>query len=74
MAVLEDLEQALKRCIPKASLPMNYPDHQTLACELVMELADSVVLMSKRDYDSHVRRMAQVKRAEQAILRGMKGK
>lgn len=72
MAVLEDLEQALKRCIPKTCLPMNYPDHETLACELVMELADSVVLMSKREYDSHVRRMAQVSRAERAITSGMK--
>ncbi len=69
MTELKELEAALKRCIPYSSLPMNYPNHATLAAELVLELGDSLVLMSKREYDSWVRRMAQVQRAEKAIVK-----
>ncbi len=72
MSVLKDLESALKRIIPTSSLPMNYPSHAVMADELVLELADTVVLMSKREHDSHVRRMRQVQRHERAIIKEVK--
>lgn len=72
MAVFEDLEAALKRVIPVSSLPMNYATHEVLAHELVQELSGTVVMLEKKEYDKHCRRMAQVRRAEEAIIKGVK--
>ena len=66
------LESALKRLIPISCLPMNYPTHADLANELVAELEGSIVMMGKREYEGHLRRMEQVRRVERAIAKGCK--
>ena len=71
MGVFENLEAALKRVIPVSSLPMNYPNHTKLTEELVLELSGSVVMLEKGEYDKHCRRMAQVHKHEQAVIKGI---
>lgn len=71
MGVFEDLEAALKRVIPTSSLPMNYATHSVLAHELVLELSGTVVMLDKKQYDRHLRRMANVRRAEESIKKGL---
>lgn len=71
MAVSDDLVSALKRVIPTSSLPLNYPDHERLADELVLELSGTVVMLDKREYDLYLRRLRQIERAEEAITKGL---
>jgi hypothetical protein len=39
---MENLIEALKRCIPVSSLPMSYDNHEALAAELILELNEFI--------------------------------
>ena len=69
--VLDRFVEAVERCVPKTCLPMSYGDHQDLACAIVIELAGTVCLVDKGEFDKMVRRLAQLNRYEEAIFKGL---
>lgn len=69
--VLDRFTEVVERCIPKTCLPMSYADHQDLACAMVIDLAGSVCLVDKGEYNKMVRRLQQLDRYEQAIFHGV---